>query len=117
MKVLSRNFFLATLLAVAPLAFAHTHPTEMMPAADSTVSAPDAIMIHFSEPLEPKFSSISVSDAGGHVINKEPAVCAPDAKSMSVKVPALKPGVYTVDWVGVSTDTHRSQGAYKFTVK
>ena len=83
MKAFSRNLFFATLLAVTPLAFAHTHPTAMMPAADSTVSAPDNIMIHFSEPLEPKFSSISVTDGGGRVVNKEASVCAPDAKSMS----------------------------------
>lgn len=117
MKAFCRSFFLATLFIVAPLAIAHTHPTEMMPAAGSTVSAPGNIMIHFSEPLEPKFSSISVIDDGGHVVNKEASVCAPDAKSMSVKLPALKPGTYTVEWVGVATDTHRSQGDYKFTVK
>jgi methionine-rich copper-binding protein CopC len=117
MKGLSRNLFLASLLAIAPLAFAHTHPTAMMPAADSTVSSPEMIMIHFSEPLEPKFSSISVTDSGGHVVNKEASACAQDAKSMSLKLPALKPGAYTVNWVGVATDTHRSQGDYKFTVK
>jgi len=36
---------------------------------------------------------------------------------MMVPVPTLAPGVYTVNWVGVSVDTHRSQGEYKFTVK
>ena len=117
MKALSRNVLFAVALATAPLALAHTHPTQMSPAADVTVSAPDAVVIHFSEPLEPKFSSISVTDAGGHVVNKEASTCAPDAKSMSVKLPVLKPGSYTVNWVGVSTDTHRTQGDYKFTVK
>lgn len=117
MKALSRSLFFATIIAVAPLAFAHTRPTVMSPAADSTVAAPDNVTIHFTEPLEPKFSSISVTDTGGHVVNKEASMCAPDAKSMSVKLPPLKPGAYTVNWVGVSTDTHRSQGDYKFTVK
>jgi methionine-rich copper-binding protein CopC len=36
---------------------------------------------------------------------------------MSVALPKLPPGVYTVNWVAVSVDTHRSQGEYKFTVK
>jgi methionine-rich copper-binding protein CopC len=106
----------AVLIAV-PAAFAHTHPTEMMPAANAEVSAPEKIMIHFSEALEPKFSTITVSDAGGHVINKEPSVVSPDNMMMSVPLPSLKPGVYTVNWVGVAVDTHRSQGDYKFTVK
>jgi methionine-rich copper-binding protein CopC len=30
---------------------------------------------------------------------------------------ALKPGVYTVTWKVLSTDGHKSQGAYNFTVK
>jgi len=117
MKAFNRTIFFAVVLTAARLAFAHTHPTQMTPAADSAVSAPDSVIIHFSEPLEPKFSSISVTDAGGHVVNKEASTCAADAKSMSVKLPALKPGSYTVNWVGVATDTHRSQGDYKFIVK
>lgn len=109
-------FVLAMLLAV-PAAFGHTHPVDMMPAADSTVSAPANVMIHFSEAMEPKFSSMTLSDAGGHVVNKEPSVVSPDAKMMTLPLPALAPGTYTVNWVAVAVDTHRSQGDYKFTVK
>lgn len=109
--------FAAALLLAAPAAFAHTHPEMMMPAADATVSAPASIMIHFSGALEPKFSSITVTDATGHVVNKEPAAVGADAKVMTLPLPALMPGIYTVNWVGVSVDTHRSTGEYKFTVK
>lgn len=109
-------FLLALALAV-PAAFAHTHPTQMMPAADSTVSAPASIMIHFSEAMEPKFSSMTLSDAGGRVVNKEPSMVSPDAKMMTLPLPRLAPGVYTVNWVAVAVDTHCSQGDYKFTVK
>jgi methionine-rich copper-binding protein CopC len=105
------------LLFAAPAAFAHTHPLSMTPAADSTVSSPAKIAIRFSEAIEPKFSSITVTDAAGHVVTKEPAVCAADKLNMTLALPALAPGVYTVNWVAVSVDTHRSQGNYKFTVK
>lgn len=109
--------FLLAVLIAAPLAWAHTHPEKMEPAADSTVASPAAVTIHFSGDLEPKFSSITITDAGGHVANKQPATVGPDPKTMMVPLPALTPGIYTVTWVGVSLDTHRSQGDYKFTVK
>jgi methionine-rich copper-binding protein CopC len=114
---LALSLFVLVLLMVAPHAFAYTHPEMMMPAADATVSAPASIMIHFSGALEPKFSSITVTDATGRVVNKEPSVVGADAKVMTLPLPTLVPGVYTVNWVGVSVDTHRSQGDYKFTVK
>jgi len=108
---------LLALFAAAPAAFAHTHPDQMAPAADSTVAAPPAVTIHFSGDLEPKFSSITVTDAGGHVANKQSSTVGPDAKTMTLPLPTLAPGVYTANWIGVSLDTHRSQGDYKFTVK
>jgi len=107
----------AAIAAIVPLAFGHTAAISMTPAADSTVSAPANVTIKFSGALEPKFSMITVTDATGHVVNKEPSTVGADGKQMSVPLPTLPPGVYTVHWVGVSTDTHRSQGDYKFTVK
>jgi copper resistance protein C len=109
--------FAAGLLIAVSAASAHTAPVSMMPAADATVASPKSIMIHFSGALEPKFSMITVTDASGHVVNKQSSVVGADTKMMTVALPTLVPGVYTVHWVGVSTDTHRSQGDYKFTVK
>lgn len=100
-----------------PAAFAHTSPVTMTPAADSTVSSPQNVTIRFSGALEPKFSVITVTDAKGHIANKETSMVGADTKVMTVSLPPLAPGIYTVHWVGVSTDTHRSQGEYKFTVR
>jgi methionine-rich copper-binding protein CopC len=108
---------LISLLLATPSLFAHTHPMAMMPAADSTGSSPASVMIHFSGPLEPKFSLVTVIDKTGHVVNKDASVVAADAKSISLAMPALPPGIYTVKWVAVSVDSHREQGEYKFTVK
>ncbi|MCU1324286.1 MAG: copC domain protein [Acidobacteriaceae bacterium] len=110
-------FIFVLLFAIAPFALAHTHPASMMPAANETVSAPDSVMIHFTGAVEPKFSTITVSDATGHVVNKEASAVASDGKMVSVALPKLSAGVYTVNWVAVSVDSHRSQGDYKFTVK
>ena len=40
-----------------------------------------------------------------------------DGKMVSVPLPKLGAGIYTVNWVAVAVDSHRSQGDYKFTVK
>jgi len=108
---------IAILLALVAAVFGHTAAVSMTPAADSTVSAPANVTIKFSGALEPKFSTITVTNAEGHVVNKEASAVGSDHKVMTVPLPSLPAGVYTVHWVGVSTDTHRSQGDYKFTVE
>jgi methionine-rich copper-binding protein CopC len=113
----ARSLPALSLVLAAASAFAHTHPEQMTPAANSTVASPANVAIHFSEALEPKFSKVTVADANGNVVSKEPSVVGADAKTMTLPLPALAPGTYTVKWVGVAADTHRSQGDYKFTVK
>ena len=39
-----------------------------------------------------------------------------DATHLLVDVPKLAPGKYTVSWRVTSTDTHKTQGSYGFTV-
>jgi copper resistance protein C len=113
------RFLLLLLLAVsAPLAFAHSHPVSMEPAANTTTPPPEKVTMHFSGDLESKFSSITVSDATGHVVSNGTSVVDPsDTKLMTVALPPLPGGIYTVHWVSVSVDSHRIQGEYNFTVK
>src|SRR5580704_3048450 len=79
-------FTLTLLIATVPSAFAHTHPAMMMPAPDQTVESPDVVMIHYTEAVEPKFSQITVTDASGHVMNKEASVTSSDGKMVSVEM-------------------------------
>jgi methionine-rich copper-binding protein CopC len=104
-------------LLLAALAFAHSEPVSMVPAANSTVSAPASVTVHFSEELEPKFSKLTLANAAGKVVSKDPSVVSADAKVMTLPLPTLVAGVYTVNWVSVALDSHRAQGKYKFTVK
>ncbi|WP_186230985.1 copper resistance CopC family protein [Burkholderia gladioli] len=107
------------LAAVAPLAFAHAHPKQRSPEAGATVPAATAsVSIDFDEGLEPAFSSLKVSDAAGASVTRDKSsVSGSDKKHMSVDLAALKPGVYTVNWVAVATDGHRTQGSYSFTAQ
>ncbi|MBU9643047.1 copper resistance protein CopC [Burkholderia gladioli] len=107
------------LAAVAPLAFAHAHPKQRSPEAGATVpTATASVSIDFDEGLEPAFSSLKVSDAAGASVTRDKSsVSGSDKKHMSVDLAALKPGVYTVNWVAVATDGHRTQGSYSFTAQ
>jgi methionine-rich copper-binding protein CopC len=107
----------ALVLAAAP-AFAHARPKTMNPAPDSTVASPPTISVTFTEAIEPKFSSLVVTDEKGKTFNKEASQIAPgDPTTLTLALPPLPPGVYVVHWANVATDGHRSQGDYKFTVQ
>lgn len=109
----------ALLLGSASLAFAHAYPVTQIPGAGSTVSAGQkSVSIEFDDALETAFSSISVTDAQGQEVTAEhAAVDANDKKHLTVALKPLAPGAYTVHWVAVADDSHRTQGHYSFTVK
>lgn len=106
-------------LAGAPQAFAHAFPDHSQPAVGSTVSpAPTVLRIWFTQKLEPAFSKVAVSDAGGAQVDKGDAqVDAQDPTLLQVSLKPLPVGTYTVSWHVVSVDTHPTQGNFTFTVK
>jgi len=115
---MTKTAFIAALSAglfAAGAAFAHAHLHASTPAANATVTAPATLHLTFSEKLEPKFSTVEVKTAAGATV----AVRAKAAGAVIDATPtaALKPGAYTVDWKVLSTDGHKSQGSYSFTVK
>ncbi len=111
----SLAFALATTAAFAHAQLDHASP----PVGGMVSSSPSELRLTFTEGLEPKFSGLTLSAAGGAA---EPlgavGVDPSDAKIMVVKVAKpLPPGVYTVKWHAVSVDTHHTQGSFEFTVK
>ena len=109
--------FAAVVLATVP-AFAHAVPKAMTPAPDSTVSAPPEVSMTFSEELEPKFSVIKLLDSKGAVVSKAAAVLDPsNAKHITLALPKLPAGVYTVRWTSSAADGHRLSRTYTFTIK
>jgi len=120
MNLKHKIFLTATLatgmLIAAPAVFAHAHPKVMIPTADYVGPSPEKVTITFSESIEPKFSSISVTDEKGKQFNT--ATSTPvDPTTLTLPLPTLPAGVYVVHWVNVATDGHRLAGEYKFTVK
>ncbi len=107
------------MIALSTFAHAHAYPTHQSPGAGATVSpAPQQVNIDFNEGVEPAFSAITVTNAQGQAVSDGKATVDPSARHrLSVALKSLTPGVYTVSWVAVATDSHRTQGHYAFTVK
>lgn len=104
------------LLAALPVAaLAHAHLLKADPAAGAVLKAsPAGIELHFTEDLEPAFSTIAVTDAKGRAVTAGPS----EAKgaAMHIALEKLGPGRYHVHWVSVAIDTHRTSGDYDFSV-
>ncbi len=108
------------IVAAAPVAAsAHGKLESAAPATGSTVdTAPDTLRLTFNEDLEPTFSSVKVSDENGNAVTQEKAkVNASNPRVMTIAIPKLAPGAYTVQWVAMTADAHRTKGAYTFRVK
>ncbi len=102
----------------ASAAFAHVFPQKQEPGAGATVASPAAVKITFDGPLEPAFSSLTVTDATGKQVNTAKAtVDAHEPAVITVPLPTLSTGHYTVHWVAVASDGHRTHGDYPFDVK
>lgn len=108
--------FAVLFLAALPVAaLAHAHLLKANPAADAVLKAsPPGIELHFTEGLEPAFSTITVTDAHGRAVNSGPSEAKGAAMHIALK--KLSPGRYHVHWVSVAIDTHRTSGDYDFSV-
>lgn len=110
----------ASAIALAPAAaFAHGKLESAAPPSGSTVDvAPDVLRLTFNEDLEPTFSSVKVSDASGTAVTKEKAkVDGANPRVITVAVPKLASGTYTVQWAVMTADAHKTKGTYTFKVK
>jgi len=112
----------AALLAFACAAtdaFAHAQLEKAAPPVGGTVASPTEIRLEFSEGVEPHFSGVTLTSAGGASVPLGAAKTEASNPAVLI-VPitkALTAGAYTVHWHAVSVDTHHTQGTFQFTVK
>jgi methionine-rich copper-binding protein CopC len=112
----------AWLLVITPLlaspAFAHAFLDRSDPPVGSEVtSAPHQISLHFTEGVEPLFSSVEIHDAqGAAVAVGKPHTAPGDDRRLLVDVPDLHAGHYKVTWHVTSVDTHKTEGSFEFSV-
>jgi methionine-rich copper-binding protein CopC len=99
-------------------AFAHAFLDRASPAVGSDVSgSPPALNLTYTEPVEPLFSTVQVTDASGVRVDEGKPVTQNDGRILSVKLKTLPPGEYHVEWHVTSVDTHKTEGHFTFTVK
>ncbi|MBN8872763.1 MAG: copper chaperone PCu(A)C [Rhodospirillales bacterium] len=105
------------LLAASGPAWAHADLRSAAPAEGGTLTvAPTEVSLAFSESLEPRFSSIEITDAAGQRVDAGNAHTVGDAQHFAVGLKTLAPGTYTVRWQATSVDTHKTSGTYQFTL-
>jgi methionine-rich copper-binding protein CopC len=99
-------------------ALAHAHLVRATPAQGGTVKdAPAEVTLKFNEKLEPAFTSAVIRDAAGKQVDKADAhVDKADHTTVRVSLPPLEPGLYTVEWRVMSSDTHKVNGTFTFRV-
>lgn len=99
-------------------AFGHALLDRASPAVGSEVSgSPPVLSLTYTEPVEPLFSTIKVTNSAGGVVDKGKLTARDGGRVLSVELKSLPPGVYTVDWHVTSVDTHKTAGHFMFTVK
>src|SRR5215467_507426 len=113
-----RGLVIAAALAAAAAAHAHAHLDRASPGAGATLAvAPTEVTLHFTQQLEPKFSTIVVRDAAGKQVDKgDPHVSGEDLSVLKVSLQPLGSGSYKVEWRVISVDTHATKGEYSFRV-
>ncbi|MFJ6324931.1 MULTISPECIES: copper homeostasis periplasmic binding protein CopC [unclassified Rhizobium] len=108
----------AVSLALAGQALAHAHLKTSAPAADSAVKqAPSELDLTFTESLNLKFSGVTVTGPDKKAVKTGTSSLMDADKTLMVPVSdKLAPGKYTVDWHVLSTDGHKTNGTYTFTI-
>ena len=118
---LFRLLWLAAIMAVggSDMALAHAFPKTEEPPAGATLKAtPTMVSITFTESVDAHFSGIVVENAEGQRADKGDTKRDPNNDrrlSVGLKQPVAS-GSYKVIWHALSTDGHRTQGSYRFSV-
>jgi copper transport protein len=106
-------------LAVVATASAHAYLVKTVPSASVVLTAPPStVSLTFDEAVEPRFATISVTDAQAHQQTTGPPTRSPtnpDTLVVPLK-PHLPEGWYLVYWRAISIDGHPVQGAFTFAV-
>lgn len=108
----------AVLAVAAPRADAHAFLVRTTPSASGTLDGPPSqVFLQYSEPVEPRFAIVSVTDAGGRqVVDGSPRHADGGADALEVPVRRLAAGWYLVFWRVISADGHPVRGAFTFAV-
>jgi copper resistance protein C len=111
---------LLIILLLAPISgWGHAYLVKSSPARRAVLSNPPArVALWFNERLEAQFSQLSVWNAEGQQVDGGDVQVGPDdGKRLSVGVPTLPAGSYTVKYRVLSVDGHIVEAEFPFTIR
>ena len=110
---------LSLLLCLPMSAWSHAKLVKSTPARRAVLSkAPGHVQLWFNERLEARFCHLAVWNAAGQQVDSGDTRVDPEnPKQLSVSLPALAPGIYTVKYRVLSVDSHIVEDQFSFTVR
>jgi copper resistance protein C len=107
------------MLLVPAAAAAHAVLVKSSPARRAVLTIPPAhVELSFNERLEPAYSTVSVwSAADVRVDDGKVAIGPDDPRRLTVGVPSLAAGHYTVKFRVLSVDGHVVEGSFPFEIR
>jgi methionine-rich copper-binding protein CopC len=118
MAMRGMHILLLAMLCWASPALAHAFLERASPPVGSELPvSPPAVTITFTEGVEPAFSAIEVRDQHGTRVDKaDPHLTGSEGRQLTVSLPKLQAGQYTVIWHVTSVDAHKTEGHFTFSV-
>ncbi|OWO95788.1 Cu resistance protein [Rhizobium esperanzae] len=119
MSRLTRILFFTAIatIAVAGEALAHAHLKSSVPADKASIASPGELDLSFSEEVNLKFSGVKVTGPDNKSVKLGDGMLMDSDKTLMVPISGkLAAGQYTVEWHVLSTDGHKTNGSYSFTV-
>jgi copper resistance protein C len=114
-----RSTFLIILLMVPISSWGHAYLVKSSPARRAVLSNPPTrVVLWFNERLEAQFSQLSLWNAEGQQVDVGDVQGGPDdSRRLSVGLPTLPAGSYTVKYRVLSVDGHIVEAEYSFTIR
>jgi copper resistance protein C len=114
-----RSTLLIVLLMVPITSWGHAYLVKSSPTRRAALSGPPTrVVLWFNERLEAQFSQLSVWNAEGQQVDEGDVQVGPDdGKRLSVGIPTLPAGNYTVKYRVLSVDGHIVEAEFPFTVR
>jgi copper transport protein len=105
-------------LALPASAWAHAALLQTIPEASRTTNvAPTEVRLRYSEPVEPRFAIVSVTDAAGQQVTAgDPSAAPGSPQTLVTPLKRVPEGWFLVFWRVISADGHPVRGAFTFAV-